>query len=459
MQYQLRISGFHHEIIYSHLFPGDKKEAVAIVLCGQFVTTDLNILLVKEIFPIPYEECLREEDYVSWKTEGITHLLEKANEENLSVLKIHSHPGRYSRFSETDNNSDRLLFPSIYGWMDHDQLHGSSVMLPDGEIFGRIVTDEAQFIPMNKILVSGNEIKIWSSKDAVEIQTDIKIRNRQTFGEGTTNALQQMKVGVVGASGTGSPTIEQLVRLGVGHVVLIDPDKVELKNLNRILNTKIDDAKKGKFKVDVITTFIKEIGFDTVVSTHAVNLYDSREAIIDLIKCDVIFGCVDSVDGRHLLNQISTFYLLPYFDLGVKIEADGAGGIEQINGAVHYIQPGGSSLLSRGAYTLQRLEAESLKRIAPDEYERRRAEKYIVNVPVDRPAVISINLQVSSTAINEFLDRIHRFKISLPSERAITWISITEGQTYYEEDGEPDKYLYTRVGRGDCKPFLEMTNL
>ena len=45
-----------------------------------------------------------------------------------------------------------------------------------------------------------------------------------------------MSIAVVGCSGTGSPVIEQLARLGVGRLVLVDPDRVEEKNLNRIVN-------------------------------------------------------------------------------------------------------------------------------------------------------------------------------------------------------------------------------
>ena len=54
-----------------------------------------------------------------------------------------------------------------------------------------------------------------------------------------------MTVGVVGCSGTGNPVIEQLMRLGVGKLVVIDPDTVEFKNLDRILYTTVEDAKSS----------------------------------------------------------------------------------------------------------------------------------------------------------------------------------------------------------------------
>src|SRR3546814_1251505 len=77
----------------------------------------------------------------------------------------------------------------------------------------------------------------------------------------------------------------------------------------------------------------------------------SSDLVARLATCDVLFGCMDSIEGRDTLNRSSTFYTLPYFDLGVRIDADGSGGVNAVSGVVHYIQPGGSSLRSRGVYS------------------------------------------------------------------------------------------------------------
>lgn len=458
MKYQLRISGRHSRKIYNHLFPGDGKEAVLLAMCGHHILQDGCILSVHQVFNVPHEQCERDVDFVHWKTDLVIPFIEKAAKLGLSILKFHSHPTGFSRFSLLDNESDGKLFPSLYGWIDGEQPHGSVVALPDGTYFGRIVSFRGRYHDISKISISGDRIQILNVPGAT-INKDISLRNIQTFGEGTVDRLRNMKIAVVGASGTGSPTIEQLARLGVGELIIVDPDIVELKNLNRILNSTLDHAKKKMRKVDILKEAISKIGFGTKVNVFPKNLYNSREAINELINCDVIFGCIDSVDGRHLLNQIATFYCIPYFDLGIKLDADGVGGINQVNGVVHYIQPGGSSLMSRGVYTSNGLEAASLMRQNPEEYERRMKEKYIVNVPVNSPAVISINMFVSSFAINEFLDRVHPYKATLAEERAINWISITEGLLMSEVDGEPDDYLVKRVGRGDCSPFLEMMEL
>ena len=84
--------------------------------------------------------------------------------------------------------------------------------------------------------------------------------------------------------------------------------------------------------------------------------------------CDVVFCRMDSIDGRHLLNKLATFYVIPYFDLGVKLVADGKGGVDQVCGTVQYLQPGGSSLLSRHVNTMEQVRAAGLYRTDPAAY-------------------------------------------------------------------------------------------
>ena len=75
------------------------------------------------------------------------------------------------------------------------------------------------------------------------------------------------------------------------------------------------------------------LGHATAISVHAKSLFDSRKVLNDLITCDFIFGCMDSVDGRNLLSRLTNFYLIPYFDLGVRLIADGKGSVKTVVGS------------------------------------------------------------------------------------------------------------------------------
>lgn len=460
MQYQLRFSGNDYQKLQQHLFPGDGKEAVAVALCGRYENDELSILLTHRIELIPHYECDRHKNYINWKTDRIVHLLESADRKKMAILKIHSHPGGFPEFSEVDDESDNEFFQSVFGWCDHDGVHGSAVMLPSGEIFGRIFTSNLNHSPLNKISIAGDLIHIWNSVSQKTID-EYSVRTIQAFGEGTYAKLKSMKIGVIGCSGTGSPTIEQLVRLGVGCMVLSDPDKVEIKNLNRILNSTMIDAEKGLNKALMHNIAIDRIGLGTKVVLYTSNLYENKDLLSELITCDVIFGCVDSVDGRHLLSQLTNFYLIPYFDIGVRLDADGQGGIKNILASVHYIQPGCSTLLSRGLYTEKRLFDDGLLRQDPIEFTKQEKSGYVHNANVNRPAVISINMQISSMAVIELLNRLHPFKEDQASKYAKVMMDYCGGciENVSEDAFAQDPNSATWAGRGNIEPFLRMPEL
>lgn len=140
MNISLRLTGLQHSWLLAHLFPGDGCEAVALALCGRHASANRHVLTVSKLMRVPFEQCkVRTSERVTWSTEGLPALLEEAARNGMSLLKIHSHPGNYERFSPTDDESDQSLFSSVFGWLDDEQPHASAVMLPDGKMFGRSV--------------------------------------------------------------------------------------------------------------------------------------------------------------------------------------------------------------------------------------------------------------------------------------------------------------------------------
>ena len=453
----LSVTQRQHAELSAHLFPGDGSEAVAIALCGLRRGADRRRLLLRRIAPVPYEACSeRKPDRVTWATDVLPPLLEEAARHRLAIVKIHSHR-HTSPFSVIDDRADRTLFPSVHAWTQGGP-HGSAIMFPDGRMIGRLVDENGRFHPLSSINVVGDDLLFWPFGVHATPVPEFARRVAQTFGAGTYDRLRNLRIGVVGCSGTGSPLIEQLARNCVGSLVLVDPDRVEEKNLNRILNATMDDAQQGRLKVEVAARAIRAMGLKTVVETHPRSLFDPR-AVRVIAGCDVVFGCVDSIDGRHLLNKLATFYLVPYFDLGVKLEADGKGGVDQVCGTVHYLQPGGSSLLSRHVYTMEQVRAAGLYRTDPTAYRTQLQDGYIRGVQEDRPAVVQLNTLLASLAVNEFLARLHPYRIDPNSDYAVHRLSISHGIYEHEGDGEPCSMLAHHVGRGDVNPLLDWAEL
>lgn len=453
----LRLTGGQHRQLHAHLHRGDGFEAVAVLLCGRRAGST-HALGVHKLELIPLEICDRGPGHVQWPVERILPLLEEASAKGRAVVKIHSHPGGYGRFSEVDDRADRELFPGIYALMDDDQPHGSAIMLPDGRILGRVVDEGGDFVPFEKVIVAGDDIAVWPHEASKHALGEADLRTIQTFGDGTTRLLRQLSIAVIGVSGTGGPVVEQLARYGVDELVLVDPERVEGKNLNRIPNATAADAQEATAKVDVQARAVHAMGLGTTVVPIAEDLHHP-DVVQRVAECDIIFGCMDGVEGRHLLNKIASTYVQPYIDVGVRVDADGQGGVDDVMFTVHYLQPDRSSLLSRGVYTLEEYRAAALLREDPEAYRQLRQEGYVHGVEVERPAVVSINTLAASTAVMELLARIHPYRVDPNSEHAAVRFTHANMTFISEPEGPRCQTLTRTLGRGDTRPLLGMPSL
>lgn len=459
----LSLTEAQHTQLYKLLFLPDGKEAAAIALCGRRAGANRHRLLVQEIHAIDAEfYSHRSADSMSWSTDCLAPLLEKAEKYGLSIVKIHSHPGGYPNFSEIDEQSDRQLMPTIRGWIEADIPHATVVMLPNGQMFGRILWDGDEFVPLDCVSVVGADLKFWYNNREAEIASDFTASHVQAFGQGTTQRLSRLSIAVIGCSGTGSPVIEQLVRLGVGELVLVDDDQTEERNVNRILNSTVEDAQQRKPKAQMLADAIHRIGLGTKVRVFNKNLWN-QDAIKAVGECDIVFGCMDSLEGRFLLNTLATYYTVPYFDLGVRLDAvpdgEGRGDIREVCGTVHYLQPGLSSLMSRGLVDMEKVSAEGLRRNDPEAYQQQVKDGYIRGVEEHRPAVISVNMFIAALAVNDFLARLHPYREEPNSTIASIAFSLSSLEFFPEPEEHSCPMLQSAVGQGDCTPLLGLMEL
>lgn len=459
----LSLSGDHHEHLKSFLFPGDGKESVAILLCGRRDGNRRHRLLVREIHGIPYDMCLdRTTHRVTWPPDYIAPILDRASEIGLSVIKVHSHPTGYPQFSPVDDEGDMELLPMIRGWVEGTSLHGSAVMLPGGEMFGRILRPHGTIEMISCIAVTGDDLHFWYADSCDGTVPRFLASQAQAFDQGTIDRLRRLSIAVIGASGTGSPVIEQLVRLGVGELVVVDDDRMEDRNVNRVMNSTVRDSAKGRLKVAVQAGAIRRIGLGTKVITLAKNLW-SPDVIRAVAQCDIVIGCMDTVDGRFLLNSLASHYILPYFDIGVRLDAvrdnNGAARIREVCGTIHYLQPGRSSLMSRGLFTMEDVAAAGLRRNDPEAHRRQVEDGYIRGIPAHRPAVISVNMLAASLVVNELLARLHPYREEPNNTNASVIFSLASMELIPEPEDGICNVLAGTVGRGDTTPLLGLLEL
>ena len=142
-------------------------------------------------------------------------------------------------------------------------------------------------------------------------------RNIRAFGGTIQNMLGDLKVAVVGCGGTGSAVIEQLVRLGVRHLRMLDPDMLTASNLTRVYGSFTEDV--GRPKVDVSAAHVRRIAPDAVVITEQAKVTLEATAKL-LLDADVVFGCTDDNAGRLVLSRIASYLLDPRHRLRCAFE-------------------------------------------------------------------------------------------------------------------------------------------
>ena len=117
---------------------------------------------------------------------------------------------------------------------------------------------------------------------------------REVGGAGQLR-LKQASVAVVGAGGIGSPAIQYLAAAGVGRLVIIDDDTVDLSNLQR--QTLFGDADVGASKVAAAETAARRITPHVSIETLAVRL-DAANAATLLAGVNVVLDGTDSFSTR-----------------------------------------------------------------------------------------------------------------------------------------------------------------
>lgn len=235
---------------------------------------------------------------------------------------------------------------------------------------------------------------------AVELLAEVFDRQIRAFGGDGRRMLARLRVGVVGAGGTGSAVFEQLIRDGVRDITVIDDDEVTKTNVTRIHESGVDDA--GTPKVEIADAAAARIGLGARVAAINGRITDPAVAA-QLHHLDVVFGCTDDEGGRLVLSKLALTHLIPVFDMGFAVVPNDDGSIRALDGRVTTLLPGQACLLCRERITPDGLAAEDLD---PEERRRRDAEGYVPGLGERDPSVGTFTTLIACYAVNELLDRL-----------------------------------------------------
>lgn len=141
-------------------------------------------------------------------------------------------------------------------------------------------------------------------------------RTKKLIGQEGIDILGQKKVLVIGVGGVGGYVVEMLARAGIGHIAIMDFDKVDISNINRqiiALHSTI-----GKSKVEVLKERIKDINPNCEVEAIDRRFCIENSDILDN-NWDYVVDAIDSFD-----NKVDLICLAKQKGLNI-ISATGAG--------------------------------------------------------------------------------------------------------------------------------------
>lgn len=132
-------------------------------------------------------------------------------------------------------------------------------------------------------------------------------RNLGALTSEQQQTLQKRRVAVIGCGGLGGYVIEQLVRIGVGHLHLFDPDVFAPSNCNRQLNALSPTL--GRNKAEVAAARSATIHPFSTVIPFPLNFQTAPEEAWD--RVDAVVDCLDNVQARHDLAALCTARKIP----------------------------------------------------------------------------------------------------------------------------------------------------
>lgn len=449
----LTITGRLLTRLMAHLFPGDGDEHGAVIAAGIVETPRGTRLLARELFLAQdgTDYVPGTHGYRALSQEFVARVSDYCARERLCYLAVHNHGGRDRvAFSDVDMASHERGYPALLDITDGGPI--GALVFAENAVAGDIWFPRGR-LPLDFATVVGphNVRRLYPGPAARPPHADLVYdRHARLFGDAGQAVLREMKVGIIGAGGGGSLLSEWLARLGVGHIVAVDFDRVDVTNLPRIAGASRWDAmaplvrsgvpwlerlgkRWARHKVAVARRVARlanpSIRFDAVVG----DVMDEDTARL-LADTDFLFLASDTMQSRLVFNALVQQYLVPGVQIGAKVTLNQHRSVEDALAVTRPVLPGAGSgcLECHGLIDPAALQREGLSD------RERQAQRYVEDAEVAEPSVITLNALSAAQAVNDllflftglFLDGTElQHQMHFARERLLTQVDFTSAES------------------------------
>ena len=151
------------------------------------------------------------------------------------------------------------------------------------------------------------------------------------FGIDCQEKLKQAKVLCIGAGGLGCATLPYLAAAGIGKLVVVDFDQVELSNLQRQVFFTTEDI--GKNKAEVLVARLKQLNdaIEITACDYELTAASAQKPFTDLelADFDLVIDASDNFTTRYLINDLCSYFTKPFVSAAV----------DQFDGQCFLLQP------------------------------------------------------------------------------------------------------------------------
>jgi len=129
------------------------------------------------------------------------------------------------------------------------------------------------------------------------------------IGEKGQERLAQAKVLIAGCGALGTNLADLIARAGVGRITVVDPDRVELSNLQR--QALMREADLGRPKAEVVAEALAAINSSSEVN-YKISKIEARNVERLIERCDLVLDGFDNLGARYLLNDACVKHNIPW---------------------------------------------------------------------------------------------------------------------------------------------------
>ncbi len=290
---------------------------------------DLLVIIITELIEPEAGDLNPKVDHVEIQSQYSLRTALTVEQTPLSVGIVHSHPKDYKiRPSKIDDEMDDY-YPDFFEGFSKNAAYCSLIFAVDKKgkfsFSGRGSIDGEAFEVFQIFTIGNNSIDLYGVWEPLPLKHFTK-RIEDVYGSEAQNRLHNSCVTIIGCGGTGSAVAHILARAGVRKFILIDFDRLEDSNLEKLHGSMVKHLaeKPIPFKVSIIKDLILSINPCAEVMAIVGNILQDLPKNY-AVGSDLICCCTDSTHSRVAAGEIAYRYLVPVIDIGVQLEGNDVG--------------------------------------------------------------------------------------------------------------------------------------